>query len=115
MTGRFAGLLILGLSGCAERAQSADVATELAAYVVKEIPETAHREFIDFGGKLQLVASELSPDGNAGPGQSVTAKFYWKPVSVSSPGWGLFTHLEDARGRQLRNLDEAGPLRKWLS
>jgi hypothetical protein len=115
MTGRFAVLLILGLSGCAERAQNADVATELAAYVAQEIPEPAHRAFIDFGGKLQLVAYDLSPDGKAGPGQSVTAKLYWKPVSVISPGWGFFTHLEDARGRQLRNFDEAGPLRKWLS
>ena len=69
---------------------------------------------VDFGGKLALVAYELSPSGKAGPGQSVNAKFYWKPISTISPGWGLFTHLEDTSGRQIRNFDEVGPFRKWL-
>lgn len=108
---------ILGaaLWGCNAQGQNAGAATELASFLVAEIPETAQREYIDFGGKLVLVAHELSPSGKAGPGQSVNAKFYWKPMSAVSPGWGLFTHLEDAQGRQIRNFDEVGPFRKWLS
>jgi len=58
---------------------------------------------------------ELTPDGKAGPGQNVHAKLYWKPVGIIGSGWSLFTHLEDTGGRQLRNLDQEGPLRKWLA
>ena|ERR1041385_4952858 len=112
--GLAAAVCALSLSGCAAPVQTTEAESDLARFVVREIPETAHREFIDFGGKIELVAYELTPDGRAGPGQSVQAKFYWKPVSVIGPGWGLFTHVEDARGRQLRNLDEEGPLRKWI-
>src|SRR5262245_15158211 len=110
MTGR--ALIVRGLSvaalgaplsGCTSDGQKADAASDLASYVVGEVPETAHRSYIDFGGKLALVAYELSPDGKAGPGQSLNAKLYWKPISVLSRGWSLFTHLEDARGRQIRN------------
>lgn len=100
---------------CNAPGKNAEAASELAQFVVPEIPETAHHEFIDFGGKIELVGCDLSPDGKAGPGQTVHAKLYWKPVSVIGPGWSLFTHLEDARGRQLRNLDEEGPFRKWLA
>jgi hypothetical protein len=106
--------LALGLSGCTSPGQRADAVAELAQFVVREIPETAHRDYIDFGGKVALVAHELSPDGKAGPGQSMNAKLYWKPLSVISPGFSLFTHLEDSRGRQIRNYDEVGTFRKWL-
>jgi hypothetical protein len=102
------------LWGCTAQGQKAEAATELASFLVTEIPETAHREYVDFGGKLVLIAHELSPSGKAGPGQSVNAKLYWKPISAISPGWGLFTHLEDARAHQIRNFDEVGPFRKWL-
>lgn len=107
-------VLASALCGCTAQGRQADVASELAPFVVQEIPDTARRAYIDFGGKLALVAHEVVPDGKAAPGQSVTAKFYWKPVSFQSPGWGLFTHLEDGRGKQIRNFDEAGPFRKWL-
>jgi hypothetical protein len=102
------------LWGCSVQGQKAGAAAELASFIASEIPETAHREYVDFGGKLVLVAHELTPSGKTGPGQSVNAKFYWKPISAISPGWGLFTHLEDARGHQIRNFDEVGAFRKWL-
>lgn len=107
-------VVVCGLFGCTAQSQKPEVAAELAPFVVREIPETAQRDYTDFGGKLVLVAHELTPDGKAGPGQSVTAKFYWKAVSNVAPGWALFTHLEDARGRQVRNYDEVGGFRKWL-
>lgn len=103
-----------GLCGCTTQSQKAEVTSELASFLVAELPETAHREYVDFGGKLVLVAHEVSPSTKVGPGQGVNAKFYWKPISSLSPGWSLFTHLEDARGRQIRNFDEVGPFRKWL-
>ena len=109
----FAPLVLgAGLSACTGQAQK-DAASELAPFLVAELPETAERGYIDFGGKLALVAHEVSPT-KAGPGQNVNAKFYWKPISVVAPGWGLFTHLEDSRGRQVRNFDEVGSFRKWL-
>lgn len=114
--GRALGALLGAfVAGCTAHGHGSDASSELAPFVVREIPETAHREFIDFGGKLNLVAYELTPDGKAGPGQSVNLKLYWKPVAVIAPGWGLFTHIEDGRGHQIRNLDEAGPFRKWLA
>lgn len=112
-----APVLALALSGCAAP-NEASAASELAPFLVREIPETAHRTFIDFGGKMQLVAYEMTPDGNAGPGQKVNVKLYWRRVSTVAPGWALFTHLTDVRGERgapLRNLDEVGEFRKWLS
>lgn len=116
VSGRGVGVALAAaaLAGCNAPSKNVEAAPELAQFVVTEIPETAHREFIDFGGKIELVAYDLSPDGKAGPGQSVHAKYYWKPVSVIGQDWALFTHVQDARGGNLRNLDGEGPFRKWL-
>src|SRR5436190_21824303 len=85
-----AALLGAEVPACAQG--SAGGASDLAPYVVSEIPDTAQRDFTDFGGKLALVAHEISPSEKASPGQSVTAKLYWKPIGVMLPGWALFTH-----------------------
>jgi hypothetical protein len=63
---------------------------------------------IDFGGKVHIVGYEVSPEGAARPSQALTVKLYWERVGALDPGWGLFTHLEDDLGRQIRNFDREG-------
>lgn len=86
---------------------------DLSANTVATLPATAHKAFIDFGGKIQLVGYELSPEAG-GPGETLDLKLYWKPVSRLDPGWNLFTHLEDDRGHQLWNFDREGTFRNKL-
>lgn len=88
---------------------------EIAASVLDRLPEdVAHRTFVDFGGKLHLVGYDVSPSTNAGPGDTIRLKLYWKPVSRLEPGWNLFTHLEDDRTHQLWNFDRQGAFRNFL-
>lgn len=121
MTGRSLRVpLLLGffagwLSACAPGAPPKEGAEELASHAVAALPDTVRRTFFDFGGKLHLVAYELSKQGSASPGEAVTLKLYWKRVAPLGEGWNLFTHIEDQRGRQLWNFDRDGSFRAALN
>ncbi len=67
--------------------------------------------FVDFGGKVQIVGYDVSPEGTARPGDAIHLTLYWKRSGQLEPGWGLFTHLEDERGRQIGNFDREGAFR----
>jgi hypothetical protein len=78
------------------------------------VPADATPTFIDFGGKIQVVAYSVSPTGKVGPGESIDLTLYWKPVAALGPGWNFFTHIESDSGKQLGNYDSEGALRGWL-
>jgi hypothetical protein len=107
--------LLLGaaLTACAAPAASGD-AEDLKPFAVSALPEGATRTFIDFGGKVQLVGYEFSPDRAVQPGGALSAKLYWRRVGPLQPDWSLFTHVDDERGRQLRNYDKVGTFRAAL-
>jgi hypothetical protein len=112
------GFLVLCVAladGCAAPPQKAELASELEPFRVESVPEGATRTFVDLGGKLHLVAVEISPQGTAAPGSTVHLKMYWQPVGELEPGWGLFTHLVDERGERIRNFDGEGAFRKWVT
>ncbi|HEX7671005.1 MAG TPA: hypothetical protein VF395_15525, partial [Polyangiaceae bacterium] len=105
------GLLLAASPGCTSGDKPHEGAGDFAAFVVPGLPESAHPTMIDFGGKVHIVGYEVSPEGAAHPSQTVTVKLYWMRVGNLEPGWGLFTHLEDDLGRQIRNFDREGAFR----
>lgn len=93
-----------------------DGAEDLASFSHERLPEDVkHRTLVDFGSKVELVGYDVSPEGDAKPGTSLHVTLYWQRTGDLEPGWGLFTHLEDERGRQIGNFDREGAFRGALS
>lgn len=118
MNGRLAAWLGVGsavlAAGCAETSAPAprETPANLAAYVLDAVPsDVAHPLSVDFDGKVQIVGYSLEPEGPVAPGGKVHLTLYWKCHSRIAPGWSLFTHLLDPRGRLAANRDDVGPLR----
>lgn len=110
-----ATITIAGAFGCTPTPKPGDTA-DLGVRPAERLPaDVKHTTFIDFGGKVQIVGYEASPDADAPPGSKVTVKLYWRRSGALEPGWSLFTHLEDDRGRQIANLDREGAFRGALS
>lgn len=114
---RFLGVMCLALlAACTPKKPAADAPeseANLADYEVDKVPETVkNRMYADFGGKVQLLGYEVSPEHLAPPGSRVSMKLYWQRTGRLGAGWGLFTHILDERGRQLAQRDDSGPLRK---
>jgi hypothetical protein len=108
-------LLCAILTACAAPAADSAGTDDLSAFVVSgSMPDVATRTFFDFGGKVHLVGYEFSPEGAVQPGGTLQAKLYWRRVGTLEPDWSLFTHVDDERGRQLRNYDKVGPFRAAL-
>lgn len=108
--------LIAVLGGCAAEPTPDDgpLPAELDNYVLDAVPaDVPHRTFIDFEGKVQIVGYSLEPQGIVKPGETVKLTLYWVPTTRLGPGWRLFTHLLDPRGKLLKdgNVDKVGALR----
>lgn len=85
---------------------------DLAAFAHDRLgDDVKHATLADFGSKIQLVGYDLSPEGSAKPGDQLHLTLYWKRSGELEPGWGLFTHVEDERGRQIANFDREGGFR----
>src|SRR5688572_18687417 len=111
--------LMLGfclVMGCtAQGTAGADKALDakLEQYVLDQLPKTVeHETYLDFGGKVQLLGYDVSPAEVAAPGSKVSLTLYWQRTGALDEGWGLFTHILDARGRQIGQFDSSGPLRE---
>lgn len=102
------------LAGCAAEPAPEAAGGDLAPFVVSGVPEEATRTFFDFGGKVHLVGYEFVPADTVAPGGTLRARLYWRRVGSLAPDWSLFTHVDDERGRQLRNYDKVGPFRAAL-
>jgi len=97
-------------------ARKGESAEELAPFAHDRLPDDVkNRTFVDFGSKLNLVGYDVSPEGRATPGAPIHLTLYWKRSGDLDPGWGLFTHLEDDRGRQIGNFDRDGAFRSALA
>jgi hypothetical protein len=113
--GLTAAVVLAGVLGCAPASKQAEPNASLAPYAHDRLADDVqHPTFVDFGGKVHLVGYDVSPEGVAAPGKQVTLKLYWQRSGDLQPGWGLFTHLEDDLGRQVRNFDREGAFRKEL-
>jgi hypothetical protein len=99
--------------GTADKAPEPNTAIEPFSHAAAP-DDVVHSTFIDFGGKVAIVGWSASPSGEAAPASAVKLTLYWKRTGELEPGWGIFTHLEDGRGKQLMNLDQESPFRKAL-
>jgi hypothetical protein len=106
---------VLGL-GCVGGSKSATVDKEaLKQYILDAPPANIpHRLDADFEGKAKLLGYAISPEGNAGNGAEIKLTMYWQCTEKFEEGWGLFTHVLDAAGNRLLNIDNVGPLRAWV-
>jgi hypothetical protein len=110
----FSFLALASVGACAP-APVKEAPAELAPFAHAQLPDgVKNTTFIDFGSKITLVGYDVSPDDTARPGDQVKLTLYWKRAGQLDPGWGLFTHFEDDRGRQISNFDREGGFRGAL-
>jgi hypothetical protein len=108
-------LALFVATGCNEKPKQAPapLSAALADHVLDDVPsDLENRTFIDFGGKVHVVGVRIEPKGIVRPGEKVKLRLYWRSVEPLTPGWSLFTHLVNARGQRLENVDNVGPLRE---
>ncbi|HTA93428.1 MAG TPA: carbohydrate-binding family 9-like protein [Polyangiaceae bacterium] len=67
---------------------------------------------VDFDGKLKLLGARVDPAASASPGGRVKLTLYWQAQKSLEAGWSLFTHIVDASGERILNIDNVGPLRE---
>jgi hypothetical protein len=66
----------------------------------------------DFEGKVKLLGARVDPASVAHPGERIKLTLYWLSERRLDPGFSLFTHLVDAAGERVLNVDNVGPLRE---
>lgn len=92
---------------------SAAEAERLKAYVLDAVPgDVPNKLDLNFEGKVHLVGYSIEPKGNAAPGAEVKLTMYWRVDEKLDDGWSLFTHILDAAGNRVLNIDNVGPLRE---
>jgi len=114
---RAAALLLTSalLTACvtSSREEAAKAHERLKAYVLTAAPgHLTQKLSTSFDGKLELVGAHIEPTGALKPGQQVKMTLYWRCVKQLDEGWSLFTHVLDASGERVLNIDNVGPLRE---
>src|SRR5882757_9755646 len=106
--------LALAVAGCVggSKGSSGD-SDKLKAYILTAVPSDLPNKLdINFENKVHLVGYKVDPAGKAGPGTDVKVTMYWRVDEKLDDGWSLFTHVVDASGERLLNIDNVGPLRE---
>jgi hypothetical protein len=111
-----AALASLAAAGCV--GGSTDTSEQdkerLKAFVLDKAPDQMPNKLdINFDGKITLLGCKLEPAGVVRPGQKLKVTMYWKADKDLEDGWNLFTHVIDASGERVLNIDNVGPLREW--
>ncbi len=105
--------VLLSCSGEAARAKREKA--RLSEYILASAPAALNRLDIDFEGKAKLLGYRIQPGGTLKPGAAVKLTLYWRAEQDMENGWSVFTHLLDASGDRIANLDGNGPLRQWVT
>jgi hypothetical protein len=109
------------ITGCVstptgETHDSNQESARLKSFVLSEPPsDLGTRLDVDFEGKLTLLGIRVEPEGVAHPGDKLKFTLYWRVKQKLEPGFSLFTHIVDASGERLLNIDNVGPLREMRS
>src|SRR5450432_414284 len=119
---RWSWLLFLGLlSGCVSTpaTESHDAEKEsdrLKSFILSDVPaDIGTHVDADFDGKVILLGARVEPAGTAKPGAKLKVTMYWKSQQKLDGVWKLFTHIVDAAGERILNIDNVGPLRELRS
>jgi Carbohydrate family 9 binding domain-like len=99
--------------GSSDSHSSADDAARLKPFILSAAPADVGRKLdIDFDGKVTLLGCRIVGEPKFSPGQLVKLTFYWRLNQKLDKGWSLFTHVLDASGERVLNVDNVGPLRE---
>jgi len=120
---RWSAVLCVGLlSSCVKPAPSADKqdtkaeAERLKEYVLDAPPADIGTHLdVDFSGKLMLLGAKVEPTSGLKPGTKVNVTLYWRVTQKLDAGYKQFTHIVDASGERVLNIDHVGPLRELHS
>ena len=107
---------VLLVPGCVNdpRPSRAEEAARLAKYILDAAPKSlAHPLKLKFEDSVELLGYAVEPAQEQRPGTRVKLTLYWKLLKDLDPGWSLFTHVLDANGKRVLNIDNIGPLREW--
>src|SRR6476469_4662050 len=90
---------------------SAEQLDAVKAYVLdKEPADVGNKLGINFDNKLTLLGAKVEPSTPLKTGERVKVTMYWKVDNeIGEPGWKLFTHVIDASGERILNIDNVGP------
>jgi len=113
-------MLCLGvLTSCVSPAPTAEThdtkaeAERLKEFVLDAPPADVGEHLdVDFAGKLTLLGARIEPTSGVKPGTKVKFTLYWRAQQKLDAGWKLFTHIVDASGERVLNIDNVGPLRE---
>jgi hypothetical protein len=112
------GCLALSLQlsslGCVSDTPSTDPPDEVQKFILDKLPEG--EKFtplnVNFDDKLTLLGAQIEPGLEVEPGGRVKITLYWRAdKALDDVDWKLFTHVLDASGERLMNIDNVGPLR----
>lgn len=85
----------------------------LKGFILNEVPGDAGTSLnVEFENKLSLLAVSIDPAGPVHPGDKVKFTMYWKVSQKLAEPYKLFTHIVDAAGERILNIDNVGPLRE---
>jgi hypothetical protein len=107
------GAFATGCVGGSKDAPAADQAEALKAFILdKEPADVGGKIGINYDNKVTLLGSRVEPSTPVKPGDRVKVTMYWKvDKELGEEGWKLFTHVIDASGERILNIDNVGPLR----
>src|SRR6187402_2442459 len=107
---------VMLLSSCVDQSRPSreETIAELQKHILDALPKSvAHPLKFNFDNKVQLLGYAIEPEHEQRPGTRVKLTMYWKLTQDLEEGWNLFTHVVDAQGVRLLNIDNIGPLREW--
>jgi hypothetical protein len=102
--------------GTSDDEPAPDQAEALKAFVLDKAPDDVGTKVgINFDNKVTLLGTKVEPAGPVKPGDRIKMTMYWKvDKELGDKGWRLFTHIIDASGERLLNIDNVGPLRRMV-
>lgn len=109
-------LVLLLVSSCVDRPRPPreEEIARLEKYILDAPPKAiAHPLKLNFDNSVELLGYAIDPEQAQRPGTRVKLTMYWKLLKDLDEGWSLFTHVLDATGKRLLNIDNVGPLREW--
>jgi hypothetical protein len=100
--------------GCLERTPyvTGDSSDKISKYLLDRPPQKIeHPTDATMDQKVVMLGYDLVQK-TVVPGEKLEVTWYWQCLSSPGPGWRLFTHAHNAKGKSQLNVDEVGPIRR---
>ena len=101
------------VGGSTESHDAKQSSARLKSFILSAVPADIGTPVgADFDGKVKLLGARVDPASSVHPGERVKLTLYWQVQKPLGAGWNLFTHVVDAAGERVLNVDNVGPLRE---